>query len=113
MAQKLVLHVAAFAACLGVLAPSAVADDGAWKVGGAYVIRFEHLDLSRPADRQALLVQIEKSAAKLCQGLRTRARQQACAADAVQKSLSAAPASLQKTVETARLERDGQQQAGR
>ena len=113
MIAKLVLHMAALACGLTVLVPTASADDGAWKVGDSYVIRFEHLDLSRPADRLALLVQIEQSAAKLCEAHRTRARQQACIADAIQKSLSVTPASIQMAVQTARAERDGRQQAGR
>jgi UrcA family protein len=113
MTPKLVLRMAALAAGSVALVASALADDGAWKVGDSYVIRFEHLDLSRSADRLALLIQIENSAAKLCRGLRTRAREQACVDDAVQKSLSAAPTPLQKAVETARLERDSQQQARR
>jgi UrcA family protein len=113
MTSKLVVRMAAFLASLAAVVPSAQADDGAWKVGSAYVIRFEHLDLSQPADRQALLVQIERSAGKLCKGVRTQTRRQACAADAIQKSLSAVPAPIQKAVQTARLERDGQQQARR
>jgi UrcA family protein len=113
MTLNLVVRMAALAAGLAALAPTAIAEDGAWRVGSSYVIRFEHLDLSRPADRQALLVQVERSAAKLCKGARTRVRQEACTRDAVQKSLSAAPASVEKAVQTARLERDGQQQAQR
>jgi UrcA family protein len=85
----------------------------AWKVGQSYVIRFSHLDLSRPADRAALLVQVERSAAKLCEGVRTRARRQACTSDAVTQSLGASPAGVHQAVQTARLERDGQQQAQR
>jgi UrcA family protein len=111
--SKLVVRMAGVAFGLAALTPFAHADDGAWRVGGSYVIRFEHLDLSQPADRQALLVQIERAAGKLCNGVRTQTRRQACTADAIQKSLSAVPAPIQKAVQTARLERDGQQQARR
>jgi UrcA family protein len=113
MTSNLVVRMAILAAALAALAPAALADDGAWKVGGSYVIRFEHLDLSRPADRGALLIQIERSAARLCEGVRTKSRRQSCIADAIQKSLSAAPGSIEQAVQTARLERDAQQQAGR
>jgi UrcA family protein len=88
------------------------AQDGAWKVGSTYVVRFENLDLSSPPDRARLLAQIERSASKLCEGVRTRAKRQACAAATVKSALSAAP-ELAATLHLARLERDGQQQAQR
>ncbi|MDP3736807.1 MAG: UrcA family protein [Hyphomonadaceae bacterium] len=85
----------------------------AWKVGPSYVIRFSHLDLSQPADRAALLIQVERSASKLCAGVRTKARRETCTAAAVTESLGASPSEVRQAVQTARLERDGQQQAQR
>lgn len=105
--------LAAGLAMLGLSASPAVAEDGAWKVGDSYVVRFQHLDLAQPADRQALLVQLERSAKKLCMVQRTRGRQQACAASTIEAALSSVPARVQKAVQTARLERDGIQQAQR
>jgi UrcA family protein len=105
--------LAAGLAILGLSASPAVAEDGAWKVGDSYVVRFQHLDLAQAADRQALLIQVERSAKKLCLGQRTRARQQACAASTIEAALSSVPTRVQKAVQTARLERDGLQRAQR
>ena len=104
----------AMAATLALFAlpASAFADDGAWKVGSSYVIRFEKLDTSTAAGRAALLAQVERSAAKLCEGVYTRAKRQACAAEAVKSALAKSP-DLAGTIQLARLERDGQQQAQR
>ena len=106
----------ALAAALAVFAlpaaPAAHAEDGAWKVGSSYVVRFEKLDLSTAAGRAALLAQVERSAAKLCEGVSTRARREACAAEAVKAAFARAP-DLAGTIHLARLERDGQQQAQR
>jgi UrcA family protein len=95
---------------LGLAAP---ADAQAWKVGSTYVIRHQHLDLDRPADRLALLIQVERSAAKLCEGVRTTARRRACVEGSIAESLQSAPAQVRSAVQTARLERDGQKQAQR
>lgn len=103
---------AALAAFALPAAPGAHAEDGAWKVGSSYVVRFEKLDLSTAAGRAALLAQVERSAAKLCQGVSTRARREACAAEAVKAAFARAP-DLAGTIHLARLERDGQQQAQR
>lgn len=92
--------------------PAVLAEDGAWKVGSSYVIRFEKLDLSNPVDRQILLSQVERSAAKLCVGERTRGRQQSCASKAIDQALAANP-DIRATIYIARLERDGVQQAQR
>lgn len=92
---------------------AAPASAQAWKVGSTYVIRHQHLDLDRPADRQALLIQVERSAARLCEGVRTRAKREACIEGSVAESLAAASAEVRGAVQTARLERDRQQQAQR
>jgi UrcA family protein len=94
------------------LPAAAFAEDGAWKVGSSYVIRFEKLDTSTAAGRAILLAQMERSAAKLCEGVSTRAKRQACAAEAVKSALAKTP-DLAGTIQLARLERDGQQQAQR
>jgi UrcA family protein len=113
--RKLNAKPAAIMASLAVLALgfAAPASAQAWKVGSSYVIRHQHLDLDRPADRLALLVQVERSAARLCEGVRTKAKRQACAEGSIAESLNAAPAHVRSAVQTARLERDGQQQAQR
>lgn len=100
------------AAMLALAAPAASAEDGAWKVGASYVIRFENLDLSQAKDRQILLAQVERSAAKLCAGESPARRRTACAKDAVATAIAATPA-LQATISLARMERDGLQQAQR
>lgn len=94
------------------LPAAALAEDGAWKVGSTYVVRFEKLDTSTAAGRATLLAQIERSAAKLCEGVSTRAKRQACAAEAVKSAMAKAP-DLAATIQLARLERDGVQQAQR
>ncbi len=91
----------------------AQADDGAWKVGSGYVIRFEQLDLSQSTDRQILLSQVERAAAKLCQGQRPLTKRRACASEAVSHSSKALPPHLRASLDVARFERDGQQQAQR
>jgi UrcA family protein len=107
------LRLVLAAAVLGLALPaSAHAEDGAWKVGSSYVIRFEKLDLSSAIDRQILLAQVERAAGKLCTGERTRGRKQACTAKAVEASLAATP-ELRSTIQIARLERDRVQQAQR
>jgi len=113
--RTLIAKPAAIMAALAVLALplQAAANAQAWKVGSSYVIRHQHLDLSRPADRLALLVQVERSAAKLCEGVRTKAKREACTSAAVTESLSAAPAQVGQAVQTARFERDREQQAQR
>lgn len=109
---RLVVTLVAGLACTSV-APSAVAEDGARKVGSSYVIRFRHLDLDQPADRRALLEQIEGSAADLCQGEPAKLGRDACAETAIASSLKSAPGRVRRAVKTARLERDGELQAHR
>lgn len=107
------LRTTVLAAALAITALPAHADDGVWKVGTGYVVRFESLDLSLPADRQVLLAQIERAAEKACDGLRTEARRHACAADAISQSTKALSPNLRASLDVARFERDGQQQAQR
>jgi hypothetical protein len=76
------------------------------------VIRFEHLDLRQSADRQALLKQIEESAARLCEK-ETEAKRQECSAAAVATTLKSAPRLVRRAIATARLERDEELQAQR
>lgn len=89
------------------------AEDGVWKVGQGYVIRFEKLDLSRAADRQVLLAQVEHVADKLCEGERPALRRQACATETVRSIKDSAGASLSASLDVARFERDGVLQAQR
>ena len=114
-AGKLNTNLAAIMACAaGIVLPLAQPSDAqSWKVGSTYVIRYQHLDLSQPADRAALLVQIERSAVKLCKGLRPQIRRDACTDTALKESLGASPSQVRRAVQTARLERDGAQQAQR
>ena len=113
--RKLNAKPAAIVASLAVMAFgfAAPANAQAWKVGPTYVVHHQHLDLDRPADRLALLVQVERSAAKLCEGVRTKAKQRVCAERSISESLNAAPAEVRNAIQTARLERDGQMQAQR
>jgi UrcA family protein len=97
----------------GGLALPAQADDGVWKVGNSYVIRFDTLDLSQPTDRQVLLSQVERAAQKLCEGQRPLTKRRACAADAVAHSAKGLPPGARASLDIARFERDGQQQAQR
>jgi UrcA family protein len=115
MKTGITVQTIAIMATLGVFAVGfqAPASAQAWKVGSTYVIRHQHLDLDRPADRLALLVQVERSAAKLCKGVRGKAKREACTLDSISGSLQVAPAQVRTAVQTARLERDGQQQAQR
>jgi UrcA family protein len=101
------------AATLAATALPAHAEDGVWKVGTGYVVRFENLDLSQPADRQILLAQIERAAQKACETVRTQARRRACASEAVATSTKALSPNLRASLDVARFERDGQQQAQR
>lgn len=107
------LRTTVLAAALTLTALPAHAADGVWKVGTGYVVRFESLDLSLPADRQVLLSQIERAAEKACDGVRTEARRRACASDAVAQSTKALSPNLRASLDVARFERDGQQQAQR
>jgi UrcA family protein len=115
MATSITVKTATIMAALAVLAAGfqAPANAQTWKVGTTYVIRHQHLDLERPADRLALLVQVERSAAKLCEGVRIKAKRRACTEGSIAESVQSAPAEVRTAVQTARLERDGQQQAQR
>src|SRR5262245_60152652 len=86
--------IAALAACLAgmpVLSPAAAEED-ARKVGSGYVISYRHLDLDQPADRRALLEQVEQSAASLCEGETTQPGRDACTGKAITATLKSAPA---------------------
>jgi UrcA family protein len=107
------LRTACLATVIAAATLPAQADDGVWKVGSGYVIRFEQLDISQPTDRQILLSQVERAAAKLCEGQRPLTKRRACAADAVSHSSKALPPHLRAGLDIARFERDGQQQAQR
>jgi UrcA family protein len=111
--RTMVLGAAGLAAALSATALPAQADDGVWKVGTGYVVRFESLDLSQPEDRQILLAQIERAAQKACEDVRTQARRRACASDAVTQSTKALSPAMRASIDVARFERDGQQQAQR
>jgi UrcA family protein len=115
MRRKLNIKPAAIMASLALLASGLAMPAGAqaWKVGSTYVIRHQHLDLDRPADRLALLIQVERSAAKLCESVRTNIKRRACIENSITESLAAAPAHVRGAVQTARLQRDGQRQAQR
>jgi UrcA family protein len=94
-------------------APPAHAEDGVWKVGAGYVVRFENLDLTKTSDRRVLLEQVELAAAKACRGLRPAAKRMACARDAIRSVANVAGPSLSATLDVARFERDGLLQAAR
>ena len=107
-AAAIMASVAALAVCF-----QTPAEAQAWKVGSTYVIRHQHLDLDRPADRLALLVQVERAAAKLCEGVRTKAKREACTQASIAETLAATPANVRSAAQLARLERDGEKQAQR
>ena len=115
MRNKLYSKPAVIMASLAVLALcfQAPAQAETWKVGSTYVIRHQHLDLSRPGDRLALLVQVEKAAAKLCQSVRTKAKREACTDASITETLAATPANVRSAARLARVERDGEKQAQR
>jgi UrcA family protein len=115
MKTRIATKAATIMASLAVLATGfhAPASAETWKVGSTFVVRHRHLDLDRPADRLALLVQVERSAARLCEGVRIKAKRRACTESYISESLQSAPAEVRAAVQTARLERDGQQQAQR
>ena len=94
-------------------ASPAHAEDGIWKVGDGYVIRFAKLDLSNALDRQTLLGQVERTAEKLCRGERPTAARDACEAETIRSMKNSAGPSLRATLDVARIERDGVQQAQR
>ncbi|HVY88110.1 MAG TPA: UrcA family protein [Hyphomonadaceae bacterium] len=107
------LSLIAAAGLVAASLPAQAQTPGSWKVGSDYVIRYQHLDLDRAADRQALLVQVERAAAKLCKDELTASRRATCSAAAIDQSLKATPATVQQAVQTALLERNGIQQAQR
>ena len=113
MRKRLIAKPAAIMASFAMLGLclAAPADAQAWKVGSTYVIRHQHLDLSRPADRLALLVQVEWAASKLCQTVRTKAKRQACVEASIAETLAATPDHVRSAASLARLEGDGEQQA--
>ena len=94
-------------------ASPAHAEDGIWKVGDGYVIRFAKLDLSNARDRQTLLGQVERTAEKLCRGERPTTARDACKAETVRSMKNSAGPTLRATLDVARIERDGVQQAQR
>jgi UrcA family protein len=109
-------RLATVAAGIAVLAlPSAgnAYADGPRKVGDTWVVRYQHLDLGRPGDRASLLRQLERATAKACGGQRTRARREACTEHALTASLDTVPVEVRQAIQTALLERDGEQQARR
>lgn len=107
-----VLCAATLLACALPAAP-ACAEDGVWKVGTGYVIRFEKLDLANPFDRQVLLSQVEKTAERVCKGERTKARRDACADETIRSIKDSIEPGLRASLDVARFERDGVQQAQR
>lgn len=105
--------IAATLISLSLPAAPAHAEDGIWKVGTGYVIRLETLDLSRAMDRQTLLTQVERTAEKLCRGERPAIAREACQAETIRSMKESAGPSLRATLDVARIERDGVQQAQR
>lgn len=98
---------------LAIPAATARAEDGIWKVGDGYVIRFEKLDLSSPMDRQVLLAQIERAADRMCDGQRPAAARETCKAETIRSMKVSVAPHLRATLDIARFERDGIQQAQR
>jgi UrcA family protein len=114
MAKRFTLISSTLAALtLLALTPSASAEDGAWRVGTSYVVRFASLDLAQPEDRQVLLAQIERSATKLCGSKSTRIRREACVTSTIKATLDKSPVDVRSAVTMARLERQGTLQAAR
>jgi UrcA family protein len=89
------------------------AEDGVWKVGTGYVIRFEKLDLRKAEDRQTLLGQVERTAAKACRGMRPATARMACAEETLRSIMKSVEPSLRASLDVARFERDGVMQASR
>jgi UrcA family protein len=94
-------------------ASPAHAEDGVWKVGDGYVIRFETLDLSRAMDRQMLLAQVERTANKLCEGQKPATARAACKTETIRSMKDSVRPGLRAALDVARFERDGVQQAQR
>jgi len=113
MPTRLHTLIAATLLTFALPASPAHAEDGIWKVGDGYVIRFEKLDLSRAMDRQTLLGQVERAAEKLCRGKRPAAAREACQAETLRSMSKSGGPNLQASIEIARFERDGVQQAQR
>jgi UrcA family protein len=113
MSIRLPATAAATLIALTLGAPRAHAEDGVWKVGTGYVIRFEKLDLTRPADRQILLAQVERAASRLCEGEHTTNRRRSCARQTLADVEAKLDLGLRASLDVARFERDGIQQAQR
>ena len=113
MSKRLYALCAAALFTLSLSSAPAHAEDGVWKVGTSYVVRFEKLDLSKPADRQTLLGQVERTAVRACSTLRPATRRAACATDTVNTIMKSADPGLRASLDVARFERDGVMQAAR
>jgi UrcA family protein len=73
-------------------------------VGDGLVISTAGLDLTAQRDREALLVRLETSAARLCRDVHPRVERLACEADAVARAVASAP-KLAEAIEKAKAER--------
>jgi UrcA family protein len=113
MAAKLVLQMAALLAGAALAMPAAHADVEVWRVGPNHQIRFDHLDLEEPTDRQALLVQVERTAKRICGGIYTAKSRNACIDRTMESALASAAPNVRLALQTARLERSNQLQAKR
>lgn len=113
MPTRLHTLIAATLLTFALPASPAHAEDGVWNVGDGYVIRFAKLDLSNAVDRQTLLSQVERAAEKLCRGKRPTTARNACQAETLRSIKDSVDPTLDATLDLARIERDGVQQAQR
>ena len=74
---------------LALLTLPAAAEEGAWKVGGSYVVRSGDIDLTTEAGRAAYLDHVERAAKKLCRNVDTKGRRDRCVDETVAGAVSA------------------------
>ncbi|MFT3811697.1 MAG: UrcA family protein [Micropepsaceae bacterium] len=91
---------------LGLTEGQAAAAEGAWFVGGAYVVRSGGLDLDTAAGRDAYLAHVERAAKAVCLTEETRGLRARCAAAAVADAIEASTPRARKALSLA-LEQRG------
>ncbi len=109
-----VVSAALATALIATAAPvAAQAGEGVWNVGGDQVVRYQDLDLAKPADQQRLIDRIETASERACREVRPFRDRDACVEISVKTAIASLPLNERPVIRTAMSMRQGGQLTSR
>lgn len=114
MFRKIALAALAAAVIAPAFTPvAAQASDNVWNVGGDQVVRYQDLDLAKPADQQRLIDRIETASERACRDVRPFRDRDTCVEMSVKTAIASLPLNERPVIRTAMSMRQGGQLTSR